>query len=168
MKVVVGRLTGVFGVRGELKCRPALLGTSAFAVGRSYALGATPGARELRCRGARRHHDKLLLAFDGIDSPEAARALAGAELYAEQAETELGPDEYLDADLVGLRLLDEAGRELGAVTGVRHFPAQDCLVVGAGESLVPLVKAFVRRIDLAAGTIVTSLPEGLLEPPGAG
>jgi 16S rRNA processing protein RimM len=165
MKVVVGRVTGVFGVRGELKCRPAPPGVAAFAVGRTYALGAALGARELRCRSVRRHHEKLLVAFDGIDSPEAARALAGAELYAEQTETELGPDEYLDADLVGLRLVDESGRELGTVTGVRHFPAQDCLVVGAGESLVPLVKAFVRCIDLDAGTIVTSLPEGLLEPP---
>jgi 16S rRNA processing protein RimM len=162
VKVVVGRLTGVFGIRGELKCRPAPSGAAAFESGRSYALGATPGARELRCRSVRRHHEKLLVAFDGIDSPEAARALAGAELFAEQGEAELGPGEYRDADLVGLRLLDEAGRELGQVTGVRHLPAQDCLVVGAQGALVPLVKAFVRRIDLESGTIVTSLPDGLL------
>jgi 16S rRNA processing protein RimM len=168
LKVVVGRLTGAFGVRGEMKCRPGPAGAAAFAAGRSYALGAAPGAREVRCRSVRRHHEKLLLAFEGIDSPEAARALAGSELYGEQVEAELGPDEYLDADLVGLRLLDEAGRELGKVTGVRHFPAQDCLVVGTAGSLVPLVKAFVRRIDLAAGTIVTSLPEGLLEPGSGG
>jgi len=162
VKVVVGRLTGVFGVRGELKCRPAPAGAAAFAAGRSYALGASPGARELRCRSVRHHHEKLLVAFEGIDSPEAARALTGSELYADQGEAELGPDEYRDADLVGLRLLDEAGRELGSVTAVRHLPAQDCLVVGTQGALVPLVKAFVRRIDLESGTIVTSLPEGLL------
>jgi ribosomal 30S subunit maturation factor RimM len=34
--------------------------------------------------------------------------------------------------------------------------------VGAERSLVPMVKAFVLRIDLTAGTILTSLPEGLL------
>ncbi len=162
MKAVVGRLTGVFGVRGELKCRPAPQAEDAFAAGRRYALGAGPDARELRCRSARRHHEKLLLAFEGIDTPEAARALAGAELYAERGDVELGPDEYLDADLVGLRLLDESGRELGRVVAVQHFPAQDCLVVGDARALVPLVKAFVRGIDLQAGTIVASLPDGLL------
>ncbi len=162
MRVVVGKLTGVFGVRGELKCRPTPPDGEAFAVGRSFALGAADGARQLRCRSVRRHHEKLLVAFEGIDSPEAARELAGAELFAERADVELGPDEYFDADLIGLRLLDEAGRELGRVSGVQHFPAQDCLVVGSAGALVPLVKAFVRRVDLAAGTIVTTLPEGLL------
>lgn len=162
MRVVVGRLTGVFGVRGEFKCRPAPGEADAFAVGRSFALGAEPGARELRCRSVRRHHEKLLVAFEGIDTPEDGRALANARLYAERGEVELGPGEYLDADLIGLRLLDEAGTELGRVTGVQHFPAQDCLVVGPAGALVPLVKAFVRRIDVAAGAIEVTLPEGLL------
>jgi len=161
MDVLVGRLSGVFGVRGELKCRPTEAGSHAFEPGRSYRVGSEPNARELRCRSVRKHHEKLLLAFEGIDTPEAARLLASAELYA-QGEIELGPDEYLDADLIGLRLLDESGRELGRVAGVEHYPAQDCLVIEPGRALVPLVKAFVRAIDLQAGTIVSSLPEGLL------
>ncbi len=162
MKVVVGRLTGVFGVRGELKCRPVPLEATAFEPGRLFALGNAADARELRCRSARRHHEKLLIAFEGIETPEDARVLAGSELYAERGAPELGPGEYLDADLVGLQLIDDAGRELGRVVGIQHFPAQDCLVVGAERSLVPMVKAFVLRIDLTAGTILTSLPEGLL------
>ncbi len=74
----------------------------------------------------------------------------------------LGPDEYLDADLIGLRLLDEKGTELARVVGVEHYPAQDCLVVEPGRALVPLVKAFIKRIDVDDGVIVTELPEGLL------
>jgi 16S rRNA processing protein RimM len=162
-RVVVGRLTGVFGVRGELKCRPTSLGDGAFAAGRTFALGAGPDARTLTCASARRHHEKLLLAFAGIVTPEAARALAGAELYADVADVALGPDEYLDADLIGLRLVDESGRDLGTVVGVEHYPAQDCLVVGASRALVPLVKAFIARIDVPGRIIETTLPEGLLE-----
>lgn len=162
-RVVVGRLTSVFGVRGELKCVPTTFGAGAFAAGRSYALGGAADARELRCVGARKHHEKLVLAFEGIATPEIARALCGAELFADHVVVELGPDEYLDADLVGLRLVDATGRELGEVVGVQHFPAQDCLVVGPQRALVPLVKAFVRTIDLQARTIATTLPEGLLE-----
>ncbi len=157
----MGRLTGVFGVRGELKCRPN--GGDALSLGAVYALGAEDGARELRCSALRRHHAKAVIAFDGIVTPEAARALVGRELYAERGNVELGPGEYLDADLIGLALVDEAGHALGRVVGVEHYPAQDCLVVGPRKQLVPLVKAFVRTIDPAAGTIVTSLPEGLLE-----
>jgi 16S rRNA processing protein RimM len=161
-RVAVGRLLGVFGIRGELKCRPTAFGADAFAAGRTFALGSADG-RELRCTGARRHHERLLLAFEGIATPEAARDLVGRDLYADADDVELGADEYLDADLIGLRLIGEDGRELARVTGVRHFPAQDCLVVDPGAALVPLVKAFVRRVDVAGGTIHVSLPDGLIE-----
>jgi len=162
VRVVVGRLTGVFGIRGELKCRPTTLGADAFEVERTYFLAAEGPARELRCRSVRRHHQQLLLAFEGVDTPEAARALAGAALYAEHNAVALGPGEYLDADLIGLQLIDASGRDLGRVLGVEHYPAQDCLVVGPDRALVPLVKAFIRAIDLEQRTILAELPAGLL------
>ena len=163
MQLAVGRLTGVFGIRGELKCKPTALGSDAFEAGRTFGYRSPAGNGELRCTGARRHHERLLLRFEGVGNPEDARAYVGAELFTESAEVELGPDEYLDSDLIGLRLIDERGLELGRVVGVEHYPAQDCLVVGPQRALVPLVKAFVGHVDLSAGTILTTLPEGLLE-----
>ena len=154
---------GPFGVRGEIKCRPGAFGPAAFSVGTTYALGAGAGARELRCTGVRKHRGDLLLTFEGVDSPEAARAFVNADVYASLETLPLTKDEYFDRDLVGLQLIDATGTPLGEVVGVEHFPAQDCLVVGPRRALVPLVKAFVKRVDLAAGTIAVELPEGLLE-----
>jgi 16S rRNA processing protein RimM len=162
VRVAVGKLTGVFGIRGEIKCRPSTPDTNAFAAGKTFALGSGPNAREVRCVGARRHHERLLLAFEGIATPEDARTIVGTELYAERDEPALASDEYLDRDLVGLRLIDASGRELARVVGVQHFPAQDCLVVDPGDALVPLVKAFIHKIDVAAGTILVDLPDGLI------
>jgi len=116
-----------------------------------------------KCAARRRHHEKLLLGFEGVATPEAARELVGAEIFGEAGEIVLGKDEYLDADLIGLRLIDPAGGDLGTVASVRHFPAQDCLVVGERGALVPMVKAFIKRVDLVARTIDVELPEGLLE-----
>lgn len=161
-RVPVARLTGVFGIRGELKCRANETAANAVAENRTFAVALPDGERSVRCRSVRRHHDRLLIAFEGIDTPEAARAFVGASLLAERDDVPLGPGEYFDADLIGLRLIDECGRELARVVAVEHYPAQDCLVVEPGRALVPLVKAFVRDIDVAAGTILTSLPEGLL------
>lgn len=161
-RVAVGTLVGIFGLRGELRCRLGTFGEQELARGRSYRLGPEDDARTLRCAGVRRHHDRLLIAFEGVETPETARELVGAELFVERAEIALGRDEYFDADLIGLRLLDAAGKELGRVVAVEHYPAQDCLVVEPGRALVPLVKAFVRAIDLAARTVVMDLPEGLL------
>ncbi len=159
----VGRLTGTFGVRGELKLQPTPVGEDAFASGRRYAFVARDGSRgELACASVRRHHDRLVIAFDGYETPEASAVLVGAVLSAEREAIALAPGEFFDADLIGLRLIDASGTELARVTGVEHYPAQDCLIVAPGARLVPLVKAFVGRIDLAAGTIETTLPPGLL------
>jgi len=150
-------------VRGELKCAPTSLGEDAIVAGREYARDAAGTGERLRCTKARRHHARLVVEFEGVTTVERAQQLIGTELFTERENVELAPGEYYDGDLIGLRLLDEAGRELGSVVGVEHFPAQDCLVVGPGKALVPLVKAFVRDIDLDARTIVMSLPAGLLE-----
>lgn len=160
-RMAVGRLTGVFGIRGELKCRTAAAVEEPTA-GTTYLAISNGNERRLQCTSVRRHHERLLLAFEGIATPEEARAVVGCELYAERTEAPLGPNEYLDADLIGLRLLDESGTELARVIGVEHYPAQDCLVVEPGPALVPLVKAFIKRIDVPKGCIVAALPAGLL------
>ena len=172
--VPVGRLVGIFGIRGELKFR-SLVGAAEPRAGKEYALGSDEGARRVRCSSVRRHHARTVVALEGVTTPEAARAYVGRELYAEREAVPLAPNEYLDTDLIGCRLLDAGGNALGDVVGVEHLPAQDCLVVvpvtlsGAreasvveGRALVPLVRAFVREVDILARTIVVELPEGLL------
>ena len=126
-------------------------------------VGSDPGARTLLCTAVRRHQESLLLTFEGIASPEDARALTNASLYAGVRDIPLGAGEYLDRDLIDCELVDPAGRLLGRVVDVQHFPAQDCLVVDPGHQYVPLVKAFVRGIDIAARRIDVDLPDGLLE-----
>jgi 16S rRNA processing protein RimM len=163
-RLVAGKLVGVFGVKGELKCVPSSLGADLIVAGRDFACSAEGESERLRCTSARKHHERLVVAFEGVSTVERARALVGHELFSEPDEIKLGPDEYLDRDLIGLRLLDESGRELGTVVGVEHLPAQDCLMIAPNGALVPLVRAFSPAVDLAAGTIVMSLPEGLLEP----
>ena len=104
-----------------------------------------------------------MLTFEGIASPEDVRVLTNASLYAGVRDIPLEADEYLDRDLIDCELVDPAGKTLGRVVDVQHFPAQDCLVVDPGRQFVPLVKAFVRGIDIAARKIEVELPDGLLE-----
>jgi 16S rRNA processing protein RimM len=163
MKLIpIARLVGVFGLNGELKCATTSVGAGVLGAGREYALDAE-GRRLIRCTSVRRHQNRDLILLEGVTTPEAARKFVGGELFVERGEVALGPDEYLDAELTGLRLLDVRGRELGIVAAVEHLPAQDCLVVGPKRNLVPLVSAFIKSIDLEKGEIVVELPAGLLE-----
>jgi 16S rRNA processing protein RimM len=160
--IAVGRFVGVFGVRGELKCVVTPAGREALVAGDEYALDRD-GRRSVRLQSLRRHGERWLVALEDVTSPETARAFVGCELFAPRERLRLSEGEYLDEDLIGLHLRDPGGRELGTVVGIEHFPAQDCLVVGERRALVPVVPAFIRSIDPAAGTIVAELPEGLLD-----
>ena len=63
-------------------------------------------------------------------------------------------------------MVTEEGEELGTVTDVLPYPAQDILQVG--EIMIPLVKEFVKQIDEESGTITVHLIPGMRpgEPDG--
>jgi 16S rRNA processing protein RimM len=158
-------VAGVFGLRGELKVAPSRIGEDALAAGVELRAALDDGtSRALRVRAVRKHQGRPLLAFEGVDDASAAQALVGATLFVDRGVVALGEGEYFDDDLVGCTLVDVAGTELGEVVAVEHYPAQDVLLIGRRRAMVPLVRAFVRGVDVAARRITVDLPPGLLDP----
>jgi 16S rRNA processing protein RimM len=64
-------------------------------------------------------------------------------------------DAYYVFQLVGLRVEEEGGRDLGAVADVITAPANDVLELDSGL-LLPLVGACVLEVDLQGGLIVVA------------
>lgn len=84
------------------------------------------------------------------------RVARGRELtvpLSELPEPEAGA--YYVFQLVGLRVEEEGGRELGRVRDVAPAPANDVLELDSGAAL-PLVEACVREVDLERGLIVVA------------
>jgi len=90
-----------------------------------------------------------------------AERIIGGDLFADRDQAPLAENEYFDADLIGCRLI-QGERSLGSIRAVHHYPAQDVLELENG-ALVPLVRAFVREIDLGAREVRVELPPGLVE-----
>jgi 16S rRNA processing protein RimM len=106
--------------------------------------------------------------FENVVDRSAAESLAKAILWIDQpTDEEPEDDAWYDFQLVGLRVLRD-GVEVGTVVRVDHFPAQDLLVVRSGERdvLVPFVSAIVPTVDVEAGTLVVTPPDGLFEDAG--
>jgi 16S rRNA processing protein RimM len=162
-------VAGVFGLRGELKVAPSRIGDDALAVGVMLRATLADGSvRALRVRSLRLHQGRPLVAFDGIDDATAAQALVGAALAIDRDDVMLDAGEYFDDDLVGCVLVDADGATLAEVVAVEHYPAQDVLIValpsaGALRAMVPLVRAFVKGVDVRARRISVELPPGLLD-----
>ncbi|MBN9607342.1 MAG: ribosome maturation factor RimM [Actinomycetales bacterium] len=167
----VGRLVKAHGLKGALKLE---LYTDdpdrRFQPGASFSLqvpasspwkGKTITLRELRFYNA---HPVAF--FEGVDDRDAAETLVKAILWVDQSTAEVPEekDAWYDHQLVGLRALRD-GAEVGRVIRVDHLPAQDLLVVAAGERevLVPFVAAIVPEVDVAGGTVTLTPPLGLFE-----
>jgi 16S rRNA processing protein RimM len=83
----------------------------------------------------------------GVDSREAAEALRGVELRAEET---LEAGEFWARDLEGCRVVDGA-REIGVVARMIALPSCEALEVG--DLLIPLVRDAIRSVDLEARVI---------------
>ena len=157
-RVIVGRIVGAFGIRGQLKVSPLTNFTERFEKGRTLYLDGEP----LEIKSSQFHKKHFLLGFAEIPDATAAEKLQWKELEAEDdLHLELNEDEYLTQDLVGLMVLTEDGRPLGKVDEVLPYPAHDLLVVG--KVMIPAVKKFVKEVDLEGKKIVVKLLEGMEE-----
>jgi 16S rRNA processing protein RimM len=159
----VAQFVGVFGIHGELKIRPSSAGEDTIVADRTFFLDPE-GKRSVVPTMVHRRHKRIIVKLSGVESVEAAQLLVGTNLYLPREHIPLREFEYLDQDLIGMSLYDTQGQPLGrTVRGVEHYPAQDCLLVEPGHVLIPLVRAFVRKIDLVKRCITIMVPEGLLD-----
>ncbi len=156
-----GRIAGVFGTKGELKIEATSAGCSVFKPGQALRFSQGDQSRDLTVWSVREHKTRQLVQFEGFDDVTSAAGLVGGELFAPRDAFTLGANEYLDEDLIGCQVRDENGRDLGTVNAIEHYPSQDMLVVSNGR--IPLVGAFIERIDLMVRQIEVKLPPGLLD-----
>jgi 16S rRNA processing protein RimM len=168
MHVVVGRIRRPHGVRGDVSVE-----VHTDDPGGRFAVGATLSTDPaehgpLTLRASRWHSGDLLLTFAEVPDRTAAEQLRGTWLVIDSAD--LGPtgdpDEFHDAELIGLAVVTVGGEPVGEVTDVRHH-GQDLLVIespAGDELLVPFVAALVPEVDVAGGRLVIDPPPGLLEP----
>jgi 16S rRNA processing protein RimM len=157
-RVAFGELLGPWGVRGEQAAR--LFNPASDLLERVDAVfveGKDFSPREVSLAEARWVGKRYVVRMAGVESPDDAEHLRGLELSVrESALPDLdGPDEYYVRDLVGLKVVDGGGREIGALTEVLSTGSNDVyVVVGAdGERLIPSLRAFVASVDLDEGLV---------------
>jgi 16S rRNA processing protein RimM len=135
MQLVVGRITRPHGVRGEVSVEVRTDEPDRrFAVGRVLATDP-PAAGPLTVESLRWHSGRLLIQFAGFADRDEADELRGTWLTLDSAEAGPSddPDEFHDAELIGLAVVTTSGQPVGRVTDVRHF-GQDLLVIAPGSA----------------------------------
>lgn len=157
-RIVLGRVTGPFGVRGWVK-------VASFTEPREQILeyprwraeGAGGASCELRPAEGRAHGKGLVVRLEGVEDRDAAVALGRPELWVDRDELPaLRPGEHYQADLVGFEVVNLQGAHLGRVDHFLDLPANPVMVVvGEREHWLPVgpgqrlqVNAVERRITV--------------------
>jgi 16S rRNA processing protein RimM len=171
-RVVVGRVVGAHGLRGQLKVRDFTDGPETFlgipcvflsegdrqdAAGPDHDIqAASPGRR-----------GEIRLTLKGVNDRASAEALRGRLVWADSAHlVPLEPGEYYGYQLVGCRAEDTEGTPLGTVREVWATGGADTLVIEDAmgrDQLIPAAESFLKSVDVPAQRIVVALLPGLLE-----
>jgi 16S rRNA processing protein RimM len=155
--IVVGRISGLYGVRGWVKVfshtqpRDNILSYATWYLNKAGAWVAN----ELET--GRTQGKGIVAKLKGCEDRDAAAALMGSEIAIRREQLpKAAPGEYYWADLTGLEVENLEGVGLGVVDHLLETGANDVLVVvqDGVERLIPFVQGqFVKNVDLAEGLI---------------
>lgn len=163
--IPVGYVRRAHGIRGDVVVRGLVRDArDRFSAGVTLTAG-DEGSASYRVISDRDHRGDVVLHLDGIDDRTAAEQLVGTQFVIDRAERRtLDPDEWWAEDLVGCRVVDRDGADIGTVVEVVVGAAQDRITVETVDGTrgeVPFVDELVPDVDAAGRRIVVDLPDGL-------
>jgi 16S rRNA processing protein RimM len=124
------------------------------------------GSLELVLESCWFHKNRVILRFQGINSIDQAKKLAGYEVTVSEAErVSLPAGTYYQHDLRGCSLVGKSGEDYGEVIEVVQYGPNYLLRIkgAAKEFLVPFVDNYLLEINLQERVLRCDLPEGLEE-----
>lgn len=163
----VGIITSTHGVRGEVKVYPTTDDPRRFRRLREVILDTGREKLNLEIEGVKFFKQFVILKFKGLDNINDIEKYRQKSLYVTRKNAvRLQRDEYFIADLIGLKVQDEDGAELGTVKDVIETGANDVYEVEMADGrslLLPAIKQCILNVDVEKGMMQVHVLEGLLD-----
>ena len=163
----VGIITSTHGVRGEVKVYPTTDDPRRFRRLKEVVLDTGKEKMNLEIEGVKFFKQFVILKFKGLDNINDIEKYRQKSLYVTRKNAvRLQRDEYFIADLIGLKVQDEDGKELGTVKDVIETGANDVYEVEMADGkslLLTAIKQCILNVDVENGTMQVHVLEGLLD-----
>ena len=163
----VGIITSTHGVRGEVKVYPTTDDPRRFPRLKEVVLDTGREKLNLEIEGVKFFKQFVILKFKGLDNINDIEKYRQKSLYVTRKNAvRLQRDEYFIADLIGLKVQDEDGTELGTVKDVIETGANDVYEVEMADGrslLLPAIKQCILNVDVENGMMQVHVLEGLLD-----
>jgi 16S rRNA processing protein RimM len=161
--VILGRVSGVFGVKGWLKVQSYTEPHDNIVAFGAWTLRMNGVDRAFEVGDGHSHAGSVVAKLHGIDDRDRARELVGAEIVvAREQLPATAAGEIYWTDLEGLEVRTTTGIVLGNVDHLLATGGNDVLVLDSKpQRLIPFVMgAVVKEVDLERGLIVVDwLPD---------
>ena len=166
-RLQVGVISTTHGLKGEVKVFPTTDDPARFKKLKTVILDSGRGDLTLEVEGVKFFKQMVILKFKGWDDISQVERFRGRGLYVPRSDAvKLKKDEYFIADLMGLRVLDEDGSELGVLQEVIETGANDVYQIqmtDGRELLLPAIRQCVLEVDVEAGFMRVHVLDGLLD-----
>ena len=160
--VIVGRIRSAWGLRGDVRVEVLSDAPMRFAPGSMLRLKG----KATRVERSRKGKRGLLVKLDAANDRTQAEALRGSELTVLPGEVEPLPDGvYYHFQILDMRVVTDGGERLGTVCEIIVTGGNDVYVVheeGRRDILIPALPDVVLDVDVEAGEMTVSLPDGLV------
>ncbi len=152
--VTIGKILKPFGVRGEVKVESLSDVPGRFQGLQTVFLtlpnkAVTP--EETTVTHVREVNPGYLMKFSAFSTPEEATPYRGAWIQIPtNSDLPRDPDIFYQFELIGLRVEDPDGQQMGTVEEILEYPQQHLLVVRNQEKefLIPVNRKAIEKIDL--------------------
>lgn len=159
--LAAGQLRRSHGVKGEMIMDIWTDFPERLLPGKTVYIGEAH--EEMRIASVRGNNKNLIVRLSGFETPEDAGRLRNAMVYVKTSELPQLPEgEYYHHQLLGLRVVDEAGLTLGKLTDILETGANDVYVVRTPdekELLLPVVEEVILSVNLEEGVMIVRPPE---------
>ena len=156
--VVLGRVSGLFGVRGWLKIHSYTKPRDAILNYQVWLIELDGAWRSVDLAEGRRQGKSIVARFRDTCDRDAAAVFLNSTIGVERnLMPETGKDEYYWTDLEGLRVEKHAGDYLGTLAYLLETGSNDVMVVkdGTNEVLIPfIIGDVIKDVNLGEGKIV--------------
>jgi len=152
-QVELGRVTGVFGIRGWIRVRSHTVPPEGILRYRRWNIAG----REWQVADGHPQGDTVVAGLQGLEDRDAALRLRGATIEVPRsALPKAKRGEFYWTDVLGCEVVSTSGAKLGTLSSVTSNGAQDVMVVaGERERLIPFVSGpIVKSVDPVAKQIV--------------
>lgn len=123
------------------------------------------------------NHNRGIIKFDAIDTPDEAKKLINQQLFTTIEVTRkncsLKENEFFWFDLMGCKIVDNDNMVLGEIKEIQRLPSSDYFEIETSKDLqekglpktflIPYIKLYVTKIDIASKRVYTQDCFAILE-----